>query len=94
MNAVDPRFDGGWVVVWRSLYDKPLWTEAKHEWRSLLLVLISLACWKPSRCLVPGQGMVELDIGMLVRSGNQLCKAAGSRGTPLSRQTFRSAMEL
>lgn len=92
MNPGDTRFDGGWFVIWRSLLDKPVYTQAKHEWRSLLMVLISEANWKPSKCPVTGRGLVEVDVGQLVRSGDQLCRAAGSRGRPLSRQTFRSAM--
>ena len=78
----------GYIRLWRSLADSPVWLNSSPQCQSVLIVLLLHACFKPVKWDVRGE-QITLQPGQLFLSWNRIMKWCGQRAT---RQGVRSAL--
>jgi len=81
-----PRQTGGYIRVYRSLLDHPLWTTVPDAWLRVALAILLRANWRPVS-LASAEGEIRLQPGSLLTSSEKLAELSRT-----SRQQVRDAL--
>ena len=78
--------ENGWVKIDRNIINCAAWLQGSDTQRTLMIILLAKAAWKPTECLWGGK-LITLNPGQLLIKISELTQLANS-----TRQTIRTAL--